>query len=139
MPAAQSDARFQTIVRAYDELADVFGAGTATELGIAADVINRAYKLYPEDEVPGIVFFPTYELTTCFFLVLRSYFWDRTRATRTARGRKPYAYAAGARLAVRCLHSAQQEIVGAQRPTHASTRECTYPYTHAHTRERAHA
>ena len=42
---------FQTIVRAYDEIANLFNAGTATELGIGADVINRAYALYPEDEV----------------------------------------------------------------------------------------
>ena len=42
---------FQTIVRAYDDAASLFDAGTATELGIGADIINRAYALYPEDEV----------------------------------------------------------------------------------------
>ena len=47
----QAMCAFQTIVRAYDDAANLFDAGTATELGIGADIINRAYALYPEDEV----------------------------------------------------------------------------------------
>ena len=40
-----------TIVKLYNDIASRFGAFTASELGIERDVINRAYALYPEEEV----------------------------------------------------------------------------------------
>jgi hypothetical protein len=41
----------QTIVSMYDDLASLFGAGTAAELGIQSEIVDRAHRLYPEDEV----------------------------------------------------------------------------------------
>ena len=35
----------------YDDLASLFGAGTAAELGIQSEIVDRAHRLYPEDEV----------------------------------------------------------------------------------------
>ena len=65
---------FQTIVRAYDDAASLFNAGTATELGIGADVINRAYALYPEDEVRAAERISYNVMTSCSLLHTSFYF-----------------------------------------------------------------